>query len=313
LVASQWTPSGWFARGYSGDKQVGVGVITGDLQPWAILAGALARDQAPVLVHNIRRFLTGVGAPSGRSPIGSVIGPSRDDPDVRETLVLPLPGSRSAFYIGGAWYAANAILTLALASQRHDATEAGVDAWDEFLHNTLSAHAEAYPDAWNGVISVDDVCADYFGPQPSTCGVPGFPFRFAGQITHQPAWEIYDAIHLMGLQPTPDGYRVDPVIPLEAASLDLANAGVRFGPARIEGYLRPVAPGDLRLQVRVPDVGSDTNITVDGARVAGNFRDGWASFVVSVPRAGELHRWSVRRVFKPNPAKRDTSEGSHDR
>ena len=36
----EWTPRGWYSRGYGGDRQIGTGAIFGEPQPWALLAGA---------------------------------------------------------------------------------------------------------------------------------------------------------------------------------------------------------------------------------------------------------------------------------
>src|SRR5439155_665820 len=42
----EWTGKGWYSRAYSGARQVGQGVIFGEPQPWAILAGAPRGRQA---------------------------------------------------------------------------------------------------------------------------------------------------------------------------------------------------------------------------------------------------------------------------
>ncbi len=43
-AAHQWTGSGWYSRGYAGDRQIGSGAIFGEPQPWAILSGAPSRQ-----------------------------------------------------------------------------------------------------------------------------------------------------------------------------------------------------------------------------------------------------------------------------
>src|SRR5207237_1740396 len=81
----EWTGRGWYSRGYSGVRQLGHGAIFGEPQPWAILAAAPSAKQARTLVANIRRFLTGVGAPRqlhGPAKTGSSQSPSTDDPEV---------------------------------------------------------------------------------------------------------------------------------------------------------------------------------------------------------------------------------------
>ena len=63
MLEREWTGRGWYSRGYGAGGQIGRGAIFGEPQPWALLAGAPNRGQARTLVANIRRFLTGVGAP----------------------------------------------------------------------------------------------------------------------------------------------------------------------------------------------------------------------------------------------------------
>ncbi len=94
-MRAQWTGGGWYSRGYSGNTQVGKGVIFEEPQPWAILAGAPSPSQANTLVANIRRFLDGVGAPSslgGPARFGTAQVPARADPGVTEKGPLPENG-----------------------------------------------------------------------------------------------------------------------------------------------------------------------------------------------------------------------------
>ena len=64
-LRAQWTGKGWYSRGYSGNRQVGSGVIFEEPQPWAVLAGApSAGPRRTRSLANIRRFLDGIGAPA---------------------------------------------------------------------------------------------------------------------------------------------------------------------------------------------------------------------------------------------------------
>ena len=119
---------------------------------------------------NIRRFLTGVGAPpevKGPARIGSSQSPARNDPDVTERDEI---GTRrrtnNAVYVGGAWYAVNGWLTWALGELDGVVPDAREYALDELERNTLAAHATAYPDHWAGVISVDDACNAHYEADP---------------------------------------------------------------------------------------------------------------------------------------------------
>ena len=96
---------------------------------------------------------------------------------------------------GGAWYSVNGWLTLGLAHMAGIVPHARADAFDEFRRNTLAAHAHAYPDHWNGILSVDDVCYAFYEADPSRCGI-GFTSAYDTQIMHQPAWSLFDAIRL---------------------------------------------------------------------------------------------------------------------
>ena len=151
VVRREWTGRGWYSRGYTpAGEQIGDGAIFGEPQPWAILAGVPTQPRARTLVANIRRFLTGVGAPpslNGPARIGSAQSPARSDPAVTE------PPSAVAFdgssqYVGGVWYDVNGWLTWALASLDGTVPHAAGYAWSEYTRNTLAAHARAFPHHW---------------------------------------------------------------------------------------------------------------------------------------------------------------------
>ena len=72
VVKQQAVAGGWFARGYSGPRQIGVGSIWSEPQAWALLAGAAPPAQESKLVAAYRRFLVGIGA--------RVIHPPEDGP-----------------------------------------------------------------------------------------------------------------------------------------------------------------------------------------------------------------------------------------
>ena len=127
-------------------------------------------------------------------------------------------GEGAAVFPGGSWYAVNGWLTWALGTLSPSVPGAARAAFDEFLRNTLAAHASAYPRHWNGTISVDDVCHAFYSPTPATCGI-GVKTTIAGQIMHQPAWSLFDAIALAGVTSTAAGYRIEPRLPLPAFSL----------------------------------------------------------------------------------------------
>jgi cellobiose phosphorylase len=242
-----WVPGGWFARGYAGDELLGTGALFGEPQPWALLAGAADDAQAHTLIANIRRYLGGEGAPGGPARIGSSQSPAADDPGVTEFSKVPGGiGGGNAVFVGGSWFAVNGWLTWALG--RYDPAQA----FDELRRNTLATHATVYPDHWDGTISVDDVCNSWYSPEPANCG-NGIQKTYAGQIMHQPAWLLFDAIKLAGVEPTRDGYVIDPRLPQRDFSLRLPRISVTRDARGIRGTVRPVGGGPLTLRVRADD------------------------------------------------------------
>lgn len=304
-VAQEWTGLGWYSRGYSGLRQLGSGVIFGEPQPWAILAGIPDARQSATLVGNIDRFLTGIGAPPqlhGPARIGSSMTAAADDPQVTEHS-QPEPngvGDNNAVFVGGAWYAVNGWLTWALGRLDGQVPRAADQAFDELQRNTLAAHAEAYPDSWDGVLNVDDACWSWYSSEPGRCGV-GTLIQLgntAGQVTHQPAWSLFAALKLAGVEPVQDGYRIAPHLPLPQWSLRLPGIGLAQEPGLLRGYVRPQNDGTIRFQVlpRAGQVASNPVAWVQGQRVdATRAADGSAVFIAS-GKAGQALDWAVRTL-----------------
>jgi hypothetical protein len=271
----EWTGKGWFSRGYSGPNQFGKGSINSEPQPWALMAGAATPKQQKTLVKNVKRFLTGVGAPGGPSKIGSAQSPAADDPDVTEHQVAFF--FSSANFVGNVWYALNGPLVWA---------SAPIDqsfAWDELRRNTLAQHARAFPDHWDGTISVDDTCHAWYSDPPAQCGT-GLSSAYYGQILHQPAWSLFDAIKLAGIVPTKAGYRIDPNVPSETFSLRMPLAGVARGPRTMRGYVRPERSGKIVMDVVVPSGVRSVVAWVNGRREEVSLRAGVARFDLVVSR-----------------------------
>jgi hypothetical protein len=269
-LRAEWTGKGWYSRGYTGARQVGSGVIFEEPQPWAILAGVPSPAQAKTLVHNIRRFLDGVGAPKvvgGPERYGTDQVPSRLDPDVTErgpvsTVVAPLPApieqglpssslNHAAEWPGGVWFDLNGNLTWAYGTLDGVVPHARELAWDEYTRNTLARHAALWPDHWDGTISVDDACHAHYANDPERCGT-GLSMTYQGQITEQPTWMVMDALRLAGLTPTRDGYDIAPHLPMTTFSLRLPRAGIAAAPGLLRGYITPEVGGTIELAVHLP-------------------------------------------------------------
>jgi hypothetical protein len=298
VVKREWTGRGWYSRGYGANGQIGRGVIFGEPQPWALLAGVPDRGQARTLVANIRRFLTGVGAPAqthGPAKIGSSQSPARNDPDVTERTDAKGIGDNNAVYVGGAWYAVNGWLTWALGRQDGVVPHAREYAFDEFLRNTLHAHARAYPQRWNGITSVDDVCNAHYASDPSLCGI-GIFRGWSTQIMHQPAWSLFDALKLAGFEPVEDGYRIEPHLPVRGFSLRFPGAGIEYDRASARGYVRPHGHRRLRMTVALPAGLRKGRVAayVEGRRVAAKRAGATLRFTLKA-RGGRAVDWGVAR------------------
>ena len=295
VVARQWVARGWYARGYAGPRVLGSGTIYEEPQPWAILAGLPDGAQARQLVANIRRYLTGVGAPGGPSRIGSAQSPATDDPGATEKASSSLGvGDGHAAFPGGSWYALDGWLAWALGTLDREVPNARSYAFSEFTRNTLAAHATAYPDSWDGVISVDDACRAWYSHDPSQCGV-GLSSAYDTQIMHQPAWGLYDAIELAGVTPTAAGYTIAPHLPMGSFSLRLPQVGVAEDKNGLRGYVRVERSGVLQMRVVLPaDTTRASRVVAfaNGHRVVSRLHAGTVSFPLTA-QAGRPADWAV--------------------
>ena len=81
---------------------------------------------------------------------------------------------------------------------------------------------------------------------------------------HQPAWSLFDAIRLAGIEPTRRGYRIDPHLPVASFELRLPRVGVARDRHRLRGYVEPVRSSKLTMEVTVP--GAVRDVRVEGRR-----------------------------------------------
>jgi hypothetical protein len=145
------------------------------------------------------------------------------------------------------------------------------------------------------VISVDDVCSAHYASDPSRCGI-GIFGGWNTQVMHQPAWALFAALKLAGLEPVRDGYRIDPHLPLKSFSLRLPDAGIEYGRARARGYVRPHGRRALRMTVSLPAALRSGRVAafVDGRRVASR-RSGSDLIFELRARGGRSVDWAVAR------------------
>ncbi|HWI70605.1 MAG TPA: hypothetical protein VNT55_01520 [Baekduia sp.] len=278
-VRAQWQPRGWFGRGFVGATGLGVGTIYADAQYWPLLAGVPSAAQASALVANVRRYL------DAGSPVGPTQAPGHG--------VAGLTESADFFPGRDAWWFVNGPLVWALARNARTVDGAGAYAWDVFQRLTLAHHADAYPDQWSGIITSDDTCAGPTAPVPGLCGL-GLSTSYNTQIAHPHAWTLFALFKLAGLDATPDGYEVDPQLPVTTCSVRTKVAGVAYKPGLARGYVRPVRGGALRMRVRLPAGVTRPVVFADGRRVTAARRDGDAVTFTLHARAGRAADWAVR-------------------
>ncbi|HWC33304.1 MAG TPA: hypothetical protein VG650_00630 [Mycobacteriales bacterium] len=293
VVRAEWVSRGWYARGYSGLRRIGAGAIFEEPQPWAVLSGLPTRSQAIKLVANYRRFLVGVDAPKvihGPSKIGAALTPAAADPDVTERSLPPAPDGASNF-VDGAWYSPNGWMTWALSALVGEVPHAARYAWSEFVRNTLTAHADAYPNAWDGVLSVDDVCAPFFYSSPQVCG-NGLSTSYDTQIYHQDAWSLFDAAQIAGITPTARGLDVRPAAPMKTYSIRERSYGIASQPGLLSGYVRPMHNGSIVVRVTVPST-KDVTVFVGSHTSRYRVRGSVVTFGMRV-RAHRAADWAVR-------------------
>jgi hypothetical protein len=287
---------GWFARGYAGAQQLGAGTMYEEPQPWALLDGIATPEQEREVVAAYRRFLVGVGAPSGPAKVGAAMAPCSCDPGVNEQNQPEL--NRSTAFPGGAWFALNGQMTWALATLEGVVPEAGAYAWDEFTRNTLAAHASAFPEHWNGLITVDDECKAYYQESPSGCGIglatgAGAVNGYDTQIMHQPAYSLFDLVKLAGVEATRDGYEVVPHLPMSTFDIRLPDLGVAQQDGLIRGYVRGSAASVTMRVAPPPGVAASAALAyANGAQVPVTVAGGRVQFQLQI-KAGKPADWAV--------------------
>jgi hypothetical protein len=182
-------------------------------------------------------------------------------------------------------------MTWALTSLVGKVPHAAKYAWSEFVRNTLTAHAEAFPNHWDGVLSVDDVCAPFFYSKPEGCGI-GLSTSYNTQLYHQSAWSLYGAAQIAGITPTAQGFDIRPAAPMKTYSIREHSYGLASQPGLLRGYVRPLHPGTIRMRVTIPD-GSRPKVYVGGRAARYQRAGSLVTFYMKVERFG-VGDWAIR-------------------
>lgn len=192
LVAAAWN-GGWFDRAYQpGGRAIGgAGDMWLEVQPWAILCGAVDESKTELLLQTI------IDGPAKGSPLGTRVRWKRN---------VPL----SRLNAHGIWPSINMTLIWAAARTRPEW------AWDQWRRMSLASHTAEYPGIWEGTLSGPDA----WNPPESgatrkgrtwTAYVPPFssvpiamqPFPVNNLHSHSQPLLAY--LRLLGVEPTARG------------------------------------------------------------------------------------------------------------
>ncbi|MFW9893378.1 MAG: hypothetical protein ACFFFO_14310, partial [Candidatus Thorarchaeota archaeon] len=255
-VKEQWNGD-WFKRAWLSDTLgwVGTDIMWLEPQPWTIIGGAADQNQVKVLLKSInegaRRF----------SKHGAVI------------LSEPLEKMAGKPGIGtnaGVWLSINGTLVWALALIDSDM------AWEEWKRNTLSKHAEEYPDVWYGIWSGPDVYNSEFSDKPGETivveerggvsdaleedqqeeeqGFMGVGWTdFPVMNMHPHAWPVYSAAKLLGIEFTISGVDFSPSLPFETYRFTSPLLELEKSKSGYSGRYSPSASGTWTINIKLSD------------------------------------------------------------
>ena len=181
--------------------------------------------------------------------------------------------------VGGIWPVANTWLTGAYA--RRDAHEA----WSSFVRNTLTAHAEKYPDLWYGIWTGPD---SFNGPDNERPGEADAHLVTA--LTDYPALNAHmhtsplrALMDLAGVAGTRDGLRIMPRLPTETFSVEWPRLQLHSTPHTIAGAVVASSDGPLVMDVALPSglrAAREVRVTVDGRAAAATVTAGIVRFAL---------------------------------
>jgi hypothetical protein len=128
---------------------------------------------------------------------------------------------------------------ITLASLDGEIAHAGEYAWGECMRNSLGVHASAFPNQWDSIVGVDDVCTSYYDlKNQGILGLPGIRSIWEGQLTEQPSLIVMGLLTLAGLQPTPSGFVIDPQLPTKYFNVQFPMVGLSRSKKSLRGLFQ---------------------------------------------------------------------------
>jgi len=262
LWMGKWFKRAWFTEdlGWIGEDKLWL-----EPQPWAIIGGAADTEQNIILKRSIDEL---VRQPS---KIGAVLLSQPLEVMSREV------GMRVN---GGIWPSINGTLIWALSLLD------GQMAWDEWKKNTLSMHAEIYPEIWYGIWSGPDTYNSEFSEyqghthfykyfitndpenlkamEEDYIGISWTDFPVMNLHPH--AWPIFNTIHLIGAKFTKEGVELSPTLPKEEYQFTSPLLGFMKSKEGYSGWYAPEVEGNWKISLRLSkdEILKFKTITING-------------------------------------------------
>ncbi|MFW9901290.1 MAG: GH36-type glycosyl hydrolase domain-containing protein [Candidatus Thorarchaeota archaeon] len=262
-VRAQWTGK-WFKRawltediGWFGEDQIWL-----EPQPWTIIGEITNKEQSKVLVQSIDQLLR------EPSPIGAML----HNKGFKGKIIGM--GANA-----GIWYSINGTLIWALSKVD------GKMAWDEWKKNTLTYHAENYPNIWYGIWSGPDTYNSILSKYPGH--VIFNPIYLTGNLEdrsdiltstglnftdfpimnlHSHAWPLYNTLHLIGAEFNNEGIKFTPIIPKEEYNFTSPLLGFKKTLKEYSGWYAPLVEGNWKISLKVDkgEIIKFKNIEING-------------------------------------------------
>ncbi len=290
-VGEQWTGR-WFKRAWLNDQLgwLGEDLMWLEPQPWAIIGGAATLEQCETLVREIDQ---GVRQPSA---IGAMI--------LSKPIEQFSTGS-GVMLNAGVWASINGTLIWALAE-----VDGGL-AWEEWKKNTLAWRAEAYPDVWYGIWSGPDAInsllakvpgqtlfAEQLGKDEMVNENTGLEVNwtdFPIMCLHPHGWPLYDLSKLLGVNFTPQGLVLSPVLPLAEYRFESPLLGLEKSSRGYRGWYAPSVAGSWQVSLRLPEKERQqvTGVVVNGQSRELDWTPDGKLVLEGESSPGEPMRWEV--------------------
>ena len=208
---------------------------------------------------------------------------------------------------GGIWPSINGTLIMALSRVNGDM------AWDEWKRNTLSAHAEAYPEIWYGIWSGPDTINSELSETPGATimlqaqeeddkraslieGVQISWVDFPVMNMHPHAWPLFNTIHLLGIKFSVEGLEYAPILPKNKYKFSSPLVGLEKSAEGYSGWYAPsiASTWQIRLTLNEAEAKALNHLEINGKEVS-LVREGGTIIFSGESVPDKPLRWSVKK------------------